>query len=310
MSWIARYVAQVKSYLPAQDRDDVAAEINSLLEEKIADREEELQRDLDEQETFKLLREFGHPLRVATAYRNNGVLISSTLFPIYLLALRYLVVILVAVYAASLLAFYVTGNHDLWPGFSLGDLFDMGMFYFGAITLGFHVTDRVLQKHDWLADWNPRELPRAEAERESLFMVVFMIIMILAWFRLLSYIPIDHNLDELLGKNANRLATFILWLKIQAVLCLPAYIWLLVRPQWTSGKRLLIIASNLVVIVGGAICLSIDKISFVNAMETLFPEWESSLGIGNVSTLIISIWMFAITLDSANHLLKIWREFH
>lgn len=37
MNWLARYVTQVKCDLPLGNRDDIAAEINSLLQERQAD---------------------------------------------------------------------------------------------------------------------------------------------------------------------------------------------------------------------------------------------------------------------------------
>lgn len=308
MNWIPRYVAQVKSYLPGKDRDDVAEELTSLLEEKIADREDSLGRPLDQQETFTLLQEFGHPLKVASAYRASGPLISEALFPLYVVCIRYLVIIQVALYAVSLLAFYVSGQRDLWPHFSLVDLFNMGMFYFGAITLGFHITDRYLEKKDFLSRWNPRELPREDAERVSLFTTVTLLIIILAWFRLLSYIPVDHTLDELLGRTDNRFTTFVLWLKLQAILCVPIYVWLLLRPYWSNGKRLLIIASDLLVATGIIICLSIDSASFARQVAQRIPEWDSSVGVGTLSTVILSFWMLGVIWDIADHGVKIWRS--
>ena len=307
MNWTARYVAQVKSYLPSKDRDDVAEEIQSLLEDKISDREEELQRNLNEQETFALLRDFGHPLKVASAYRNNGVLISEELFPIYLLVLRYLVIVLAALYAVSFFASYVNGSRDLWPGVGLGDLVDMGTFYFGAITLVFHLTDRALQKRDFLANWNPNKLPSEKAETESLFTIVVTFIVILIWFKALNLVPVEHTIDELFGNTNNRLATFVLWLKLQAIVTLPAYIWLLVRPHWTPGKRALIVIANLAVVAGGAVALSIDSAQFVNVLAETFPNANVTIERVNVSTWIIGGWAGACLLGVVYDIRKILR---
>lgn len=308
MNWTARYVAQVKSYLPAKDRDDVAEEIRSLLEDKILDREEELQRSLNEQETFALLKDFGHPLKVATAYRNNGVLISEELFPIYLLVLRYLVITLAALFAVSFAVSYVTENNSSWPGIGLGDLVNMGVFYFGLITLGFHLTDKALQKRDFLANWNPGKLPDENAETESLFSIVITLIIVLVWLKLLTLVPVEHTLDELFGRNDNRLATFVLWLKLQATATIPVYIWLLLHPQWTTGKRVMIIIADLAVVVGGAICLTIDGAQFVNVLAETFPNWNPSIEKVTVTTWIIGGWVAAVALGIANEIRKILRN--
>ncbi|MEX2132018.1 MAG: hypothetical protein WD772_11075 [Pseudohongiellaceae bacterium] len=308
MNWIARYVAQVKSYLPEENRDDVAEEINSLLEEKFSDRGEALGRDLNEEEVFALLREFGPPLKVASAYRDSGPLISETLFPLYMLVIRYMVVILVAIWAVSLVMYFITGERDAWPNVELSDLFDMGLFYFGAITLGFHLTDRYLTNANYLANWDPAQLPRHDAERESLFTIVLTVFFMLAWFIVLSQVNVVHSFDELMGASNNRFTTFILWLKIQVILCLPAYIWLMFRPYWSVGKRLLIIFCDLAIIVGAVICLQIDGVLFEARMAEVMPWWESSLGLATASTILITLWGVGAGWDLISNAFKIRRE--
>lgn len=307
MNWIARYVAQVKAYLPGSNRDDVAEELSSLLEERVSDQEAELGRELNQAETFTLLREFGHPLKVASAYQGFGPLISEALFPMYILVIRYLVIILVAAFAVSWIAFYISGERNLWPMMSLGDLLDIGTFYFGAITIGFHLTGRFILRKDFLANWNPAGLPKAEAQRESIFVTATVILFIVLWLRILSFIPVEHSLDELLGRNGNRFTTFVLWLKLQALICLPAYIWLLIKPYWSNGKRLIIIASDLVIIVGALICVSIGNEVFAAWIVEALPQFESAAGFARASGFILYVWILAIGWDMVSHINRIWR---
>ena len=99
MNWLERYVVEVKRYLPRNSRDDVGEELFSLLSEKVEEREEQLDRSLNEEENLELLKELGHPLSMASAYRSGRSLVSEQLFPLYSLVIKYFLLTLLTVYS-------------------------------------------------------------------------------------------------------------------------------------------------------------------------------------------------------------------
>jgi len=305
MNWIERYVAQVKCYLPRSDRQDVAEELNSLLEEKATERRDALGHELTEEETFALLKEVGHPLVIASSYTNTGPLVSESLLPLYWLVVRYMAIILLAIYVASIGWYYLMGDRLPWPATNIHDLVNIGMFYFAAITLTFYFAGHYLQTLDFFKNWKPAQLPAAGLERESLFSSVFIVIFMLAWFRLLSAIPVEHNTEVLLGQTGDWLATFILWLKFQVLISLPVYVWLLFRSYWSVTRRLVIILADLSVITGGLIAFSIADQPSGLIEGAKGADWE--LPIFPFSSLVLGLWVSALTADIVLQGYKIWR---
>ena len=65
-----RYVHSVKMLLPPDKVDDIAAEIRSNLESLVEDRAAELGRELRPEEMSAILKHHGHPMVVASRYRD------------------------------------------------------------------------------------------------------------------------------------------------------------------------------------------------------------------------------------------------
>ena len=63
MDLIDRYLKAVAAQLPAEERDDIVAELRDLILSRFEAREEELGRPLTEAEQLEILREVGHPLQ-------------------------------------------------------------------------------------------------------------------------------------------------------------------------------------------------------------------------------------------------------
>jgi hypothetical protein len=67
---VDQYLLQLKTYLPAKQREDIAAELGESILSSVdeRERERELGRKLADEELVTLLKGFGHPLRVAGRY--------------------------------------------------------------------------------------------------------------------------------------------------------------------------------------------------------------------------------------------------
>jgi hypothetical protein len=254
MSWLDRYIEAVRRYLPAAQREDVGEEIRSLLQDQIDDRADG-SVETGDQVALDVLREFGHPLKVAAGYQDRRVLISEPLFPIYKQVLKYLSVALLSLFVLSAVL-VITGIRPAGLGI---DWIWTWLLYFALITLVFHLADRQLQSVDFFARWDPRRLPPATSAVPAIPLSdsIAAIPFILVWFWLLSMISNDYSVAALLGRGESLVPSFVLWLKIQALLALATNLANVVRPWWTIPKLAIEIASStlFVFIAGRALVL-------------------------------------------------------
>jgi len=68
MNLIDTYITQVGDNLPEKDREDIKAEIRSILENTLESRSITAGRPVDEAMTVEVLKEFGTPKKVAASY--------------------------------------------------------------------------------------------------------------------------------------------------------------------------------------------------------------------------------------------------
>lgn len=113
MEMVDRYLKSVKNCLPAAQADDIVKELSENISSQIEDKEGELNRPLTEAEIEAILKQRGHPLVVASRYRQEQrsvsfgrQIIGPALFPFYIRVLKFNLgltsVILIVVFAALL----------------------------------------------------------------------------------------------------------------------------------------------------------------------------------------------------------------
>ena len=62
---VEHYLLQLQTFLPAKQRDDIAAELRESIRSTVEDREREVGRALTDDELNAVLQGFGHPMLVA-----------------------------------------------------------------------------------------------------------------------------------------------------------------------------------------------------------------------------------------------------
>jgi hypothetical protein len=96
-----RYIHAIKMMLmlPPDKMADIAAEVRSNLESKMDDRAMALGRELRVEEVSAMLKQYGHPAKVALQYREQPGrgLISPALFPLYWFTLRAILAVWVTI---------------------------------------------------------------------------------------------------------------------------------------------------------------------------------------------------------------------
>jgi len=194
-----RYVHEVGRRLPKKQRDDVQAELHSLLmdalQDRLAERGEE--EEATEEEQVAILREFGPPAKVAAQYApSQRYLIGPRFYDMYLLVVvavagaitvAHLVLLLLAVWNVESVRDFATAFGRVFVDGYLGALLS-GL---GSVTLTFAILERIFPESTYKArtivtspvpiialtrdssgspfeedqeEWDPRKLPKIEDE--------------------------------------------------------------------------------------------------------------------------------------------------
>jgi len=185
-----RYIHSLKMMLPPDKVEDIAAEIRSNLESLAEDRAAELGRELRPAEMSAILKQHGHPMLVASRYRDRPGrgLISPDLFPLYWFMLRAVfgvwvtVRIIVAVFQFQGTA--AAGSILLRLG---RDILVAGFIIAAGVTLLFAAWEYLESKFRYSERWKPESLPpvtppvRPPTPLRSLFQIVNDVVWLIFW---------------------------------------------------------------------------------------------------------------------------------
>jgi len=157
-----RYVQSVKTLLPPEKMDDIAAEVRSNLESLVEDRAAQLGREPSLEEMSAILKQHGHPVVVASRYRDQPGrgLISPELFPFYWFTMRAIFGLWVTV-RVIIAVFQFQGTAT--PGsilLRLGrDILLAGFIIAAGVTLLFTIWEYLEFKFRYSQRWKPESLP-------------------------------------------------------------------------------------------------------------------------------------------------------
>ncbi len=96
---IDTYVSEVGRRLPRKTHTDIEAEIRSTLQDMLEERSQKTGKPVDEEMTLEVLKEYGAPEKVAATYQGERYLIGPSLYPIFIMVMR-IVLIVIGVLAA------------------------------------------------------------------------------------------------------------------------------------------------------------------------------------------------------------------
>jgi hypothetical protein len=157
-----RYIHSVKTLLPPDRMDDIAAEVRSNLESLTEDRATQLGRELRPDEVSTILKQHGHPFVLASRYRDQPGrgLISPELFPFYWFTVRAMFGIWVTV-RVIITVFQFQGTAAAGTILlQLGrDIVRAGFFITAGVTLLFAVWEYLESRFRYSARWKPELLP-------------------------------------------------------------------------------------------------------------------------------------------------------
>jgi len=169
MNLVDRYFAAIRRNLPAAKADDIVAELRDDFCSRLEAREADSGRASTKGEVAELIREFGHPLVVASRYRRYQGLIGPDVFPFYLAVLRVVLLAVAGVIGVvAAVAIVIAGASPLEVvANALGNLVSSGFVSAAIVTLIFIVLERSGFPSKHLAGWRPETLPDPGEEQPS-----------------------------------------------------------------------------------------------------------------------------------------------
>jgi hypothetical protein len=158
---LEKYLNSVRSALPESQRDDIVRELSENLHDQIEDKENELGRPLQDAEVEEILKQHGHPMVVASRYRQDKrsvafgpELIGPVVFPFYVRVLKFnLGISAVILFIVAVALFF--GGHPMTAGNLFPAIFFQVTIQFAIVTLIFAAADRHFKKHP--ESWNYRD---------------------------------------------------------------------------------------------------------------------------------------------------------
>ncbi len=170
-----RYLLGVKNALPVKKREDIAAEIESSLLDRMDERFSGV-GEISEEQVKEVLTEMGSPRKVAASYGSQRGLIGPGLFPSYLLVLRIVVLVVIGALTLAFLIGTLTGT-DMggWKAALnyVSSLFNGAFMAAAWVTLVFAIIERasegkeLAELQDEFEKFKPEDLPNLNEDQKK-----------------------------------------------------------------------------------------------------------------------------------------------
>lgn len=281
MNLIDAYINAIKANLPTAKREDVAAELQVLIEESLEADTGKSPTELSEAELQAWLKTREHPSLVAARYHERRCLIDEDCFPYFKLTLRYtLFGIAIAFTVLTVLAELASDRGDyllsLWN--LMGSIVHFGLLAFAALAIAFHFGGQHFNARERLASWNPKDLPhpglkwQQEPYSSSIAGLVFTALALLFLNGYLNHAVtvtdttagrhiFTLNVDVVAGAVA-----LLPWINGVLIASFLLCAFMLIRPRWTPTTL------GISVLIALATVAVIYPLQALTPLFTLVPE--------------------------------------
>jgi len=153
------YILQLKSLLPRNQRDDVAAEIGENIASAVEERKRDLGRELSNDEMRTLLKAYGHPIVIAGRYLPIQQLIGPSVFPLYWYAIQAVLMVIATIGGIVATIALLSEPRGTQAALQvLGRFFWVALDAGALVTLLFALLERQRVHFPFLEDFDPRKL--------------------------------------------------------------------------------------------------------------------------------------------------------
>ncbi len=314
MELIDRYLQAVRGYLPKAQREDIIRELSDDLRSQVEDREEALGRPLTANDEAAILRQFGHPMLLASRYRPKQQLIGAAIFPFYWFVLKISLLGMLVVQVVASVVLLAIGKP---AGEVIAHLVTLpvgpAVMVFGWVTLAFAIADRHVTRLPFIVDWKPESLPPLRKEpagrsRLALVCAIFMSTLFFLWWAALpnntwlAFGPAWKMFE--LSPVFDRIHLPILFVSLAGLIVQ----WInLVRRDWLGHRNVAKVVSGLVALVTVAILLNSGDL--VMAADPTSRELAKIVRVVNMSVRLSLIVMGIVaTIDIVRDVIRLARS--
>ncbi|MGB0495479.1 MAG: hypothetical protein ACPGJI_03905 [Kangiellaceae bacterium] len=294
MKMITNYLNSFEYYLPEENKEEVRAELESSIYEEIDDMQEELGRELSQQEQENYLLKLGHPMRVASNYLPNQELINKDYFPAYKKALE------VSLLVFSIIVLLTSIRLNFEDLSIIGFIFDvfwrvveMSFNVFVVVTLIFYGLQKSNYDLNELYSWSPKDLTSSGkkvplSRFNQFFEMIFEGLFLVFWNHLFyaNQILLDYDVIQNISLSVewqsvhwlvNFVVAFSLLLNIFHFLT--GY-----KNNWSSYAS---IGNNILSILVLIYIASFDEFLSIDSMSAGDLDWTRIVEVLNINILII-----------------------
>ncbi len=298
MELIDRYISAVAQALPQSRRDEITRELRANILDKLEAIAEEQGRDASEEEVSAVLKELGHPQKVAGSFLTGQQLVSTELFPFYKQALHY-GLILVFILALIQFGVHFLNSGDLRIANFIYEIIGKALVMFASVTGVFYLLSNPVGGKPYFDPyqcWAPEKLPpvtrgwqRISACEQSVDFASDLFFLLLLNYAL--WIPS--------GQLANLTIAFaepvLQWIPILSAILIASLffgLWKLIYRYWTIPSLLVEAAINVAIAIP---LLLVSRLSPIVIDTSSANEHLEILKIGNgvISTGLfwVGIWL-------------------
>jgi len=156
---VEHYLLQLRTLLPAKQRDDIAAELRESITSTVEERERELGRALNDDEVNEVLRGFGHPLIVAGRYLPMQQLIGPDVFPLYWYVMQAVLIVITIIAGLLMGVALLTAPNGSQAAIQVAVSFGwIALQVAAVVTLGFASLDYCKARFSFLERFDARHL--------------------------------------------------------------------------------------------------------------------------------------------------------
>lgn len=260
MNLIEVYIQEVTRRLPEKNREDIALELRSTIEDMLSD-------DYCEEEVKKVLEKLGSPVTLASRYRDRPMyLIGPRYFDVYVTLLKMILPIAIIISLISVIAEYFVDYNGQGAvinvalditGFGIWRMIEVGIQTFFWLTLVFAVIERTDKGKDEqpltasLKKWKPDDLKNIAYIPKKKSISKFEVFGSLMWTAIWAtiYFYADHlvgiyrggeNRLEFITPAFNQEVLLQYWPIVLIVICLEIIlaIYKLINSLWTIGMAI------------------------------------------------------------------------
>ncbi len=264
MKLIDRYMHAVAQALPESRREEITRELKANILDKLEALAEEKGREPSDEEISAVLKDLGHPQKVAGSFLTGQQLVSTELFPFYKQTLHY-GLILVLILALIQLGTHLLNTGHLSVANFFYEMIHKSLIMFASVTGVFYLLSNPVGGKDYFDPyqcWSPEKLPLATRPWQRISTVEQSFEFATDVFFLLM---LNHTLWMSATQLQELTITFAepvtVWIPIMSAILIGSLllgIWKLIYRYWTVT---LLILDAIITFVSAMILLIVSRIN-------------------------------------------------